>query len=63
VQPFYIDADRTPNPGGWPEGGVTVLTLPNHHLQYSITWFSLAVAAVVVYVLAERRNAAERDQR
>jgi surfeit locus 1 family protein len=56
VQPFYIDADASPNPGGWPQGGVTRLTLPNHHLQYSITWFSLAIAAVVTYVLAERRD-------
>ena len=23
VAPFYIDADATPNPGGWPKGGVT----------------------------------------
>ena len=44
VAPFYIDADATPNPGGWPKGGVTRLALPNNHLQYAITWFSLAVA-------------------
>ena len=25
VAPFYIDADATPNPGGWPKGGVTRL--------------------------------------
>jgi surfeit locus 1 family protein len=57
VAPFYIDADATPNPGGWPKGGVTRLTLPNNHLQYAITWFSLAVAVSVIYVLFHRRNA------
>lgn len=57
VAPFYIDADATPNPGGWPKGGVTRLALPNNHLQYAITWFSLAVALVVIYVLYHRRNA------
>jgi len=57
VAPFYIDADATPNPGGWPKGGVTRLRLPNDHLQYAITWFSLAVALIVVYVLFHRRNA------
>jgi surfeit locus 1 family protein len=57
VAPFYIDADATPNPGGWPKGGVTRLTLPNNHLQYAITWFSLAVALIVIYVLFHRRNA------
>jgi len=57
VAPFYIDADATPNPGGWPKGGVTRLKLPNNHLQYAITWFSLAIALIVIYVLFHRRNA------
>jgi len=57
VAPFYIDADATPNPGGWPKGGETLLSLPNHHLQYAITWFLLAVAAIVVYLLSEIREA------
>ncbi|MBV9815185.1 MAG: SURF1 family protein [Alphaproteobacteria bacterium] len=60
VAPFYIDADATPNPGGWPKGGVTRLSLPNNHLQYAITWFSLAVALIVIYVLFHRRNAESR---
>jgi surfeit locus 1 family protein len=51
VVPFYIDADATPNPGGWPQGGVTPLSLPNDHLQYALTWFSLAAALVVIYVV------------
>jgi len=54
--PFYIDADKTPNPGGWPKGGITRLDLPNDHLQYAITWFSLAVALLVIYVLYHRGN-------
>jgi len=57
VAPFYLDADATPNPGGWPKGGVTRLALPNDHLQYAITWFSLAVALIVIYVVFHRRNA------
>ncbi len=54
VAPFYIAADRTPNPGGWPQGGAGLPELPNHHLQYAITWFSLAAAAAVIYVLSQR---------
>lgn len=54
VAPYTIDADASPNPGGWPKGGVTDLALPNHHLQYAITWFSLAVALLVIYVLSQR---------
>ena len=55
--PYSIDAEAPPNPGGWPTGGVTNLDLPNHHLQYAITWFSLAAALAVIYVLSQRNNA------
>lgn len=55
--PFVIDADATANPGGLPLGGQTIVTVPNNHLQYAITWFSLAGVTVVmflVYVLRRR---------
>lgn len=58
IAPFYIDADATPNPGGWPKGGVTRLALPNDHLQYAITWFGLAIAMAVVYVISQRQRGA-----
>jgi surfeit locus 1 family protein len=57
VAPFYIDADATPNPEGWPKGAVTRLELRNDHLQYAITWFSLAIALIVIYFLYHRRYA------
>jgi surfeit locus 1 family protein len=56
VAPFYIDADATPNPGGWPKGGVTPVNLPNDHLQYAITWFALAAGAIAVYVVWRRQG-------
>ncbi len=40
--PVVIEADATPNPGGWPKGGQTVVTFRNDHLQYAISWFALA---------------------
>ncbi len=48
VLPFFIDADDTPNPGGWPVGGVTRIDLPDNHLQYAVTWYGLAVTLVLV---------------
>lgn len=59
VLPFYLDADASPNPGGWPRGGQTVTDLPNNHLQYVITWFSLAAGLVVIYVRFARRRLEE----
>ena len=43
VAPFFIDADATPNPGGYPQGGLTVVTFHNNHLIYALTWFGLAL--------------------
>lgn len=40
--PFFVDADATPNAGGLPQGGVTIIDLPNNHLQYAATWYGLA---------------------
>jgi len=60
VAPFYIAADASPNPGGWPKAGAALPSLPNDHLQYAITWFSLAVAAIVIYLLSQRRAAQGR---
>lgn len=50
VLPFFLDADDAPNPGGLPVGGVTLVSLPNNHLQYAITWYGLAVALAGVWI-------------
>ncbi len=47
--PFIIDVDATPAPGGWPKGGATVLSLPNRHLEYALTWYGLALTLLGVY--------------
>ncbi len=48
--PYFIDADDTARPGGWPRGGLTVIDFPNSHLVYALTWFSLAL--MLAYVTA-----------
>ena len=40
--PFFIDADASPSPGGFPVGGLTVVKFRNNHLVYALTWFALA---------------------
>ncbi|MGA0600001.1 SURF1 family protein [Caulobacter sp. KR2-114] len=44
--PYFIDADATPNPGGWPRGGLTVIRFRNSHLVYAATWFTLAAMSL-----------------
>lgn len=58
--PYFIDADATPNPGGYPVGGLTIVKFRNSHLVYALTWYSLAVmSAFAVYFLLRRPKAAE----
>lgn len=42
VAPYFVDADATPNPGGYPIGGLTIIKFPDNHLVYALTWFCLA---------------------
>jgi surfeit locus 1 family protein len=49
--PFYLEAEKSDVPGGYPQGGQTRLELPNNHLQYAITWFLLAACLVIVYAV------------
>ena len=58
--PVVVEADATPNPGGWPKGGQTVVTFRNQHLSYAVTWFGLAVMLLGVwlaYHISQRRIA------
>ncbi len=54
--PYFIDADGTPNPDGWPVGGLTVVKFRNTHLGYAITWYALALLTVAGAVLAWRHG-------
>ena len=54
--PFYVEAAAAPNPGGLPIGGQTIVELPSNHLEYAITWYSLAIALAFIYVLWHRQR-------
>jgi surfeit locus 1 family protein len=60
---LYVDADSTPNPGGFPIGGQTRVKLPNDHLQYAITWALLALSLAGVYVVYHLKQERERGNR
>ena len=42
-------------PGGFPVGHQWRVDVRNDHLQYAITWYALALALLVIYVLSQRR--------
>lgn len=47
--PFYVDAS-----------GEKLPDLPNDHLQYAVTWYALAAALLVIYILVVRRRRGEQ---
>ncbi len=62
VAPYFIDADAASSPerdpAKGPVGGLTVLSFPNNHLVYAITWYALAlmiIVGVVIFVREEKR--------
>ena len=56
VAPYFIDADTTPNPGGYPIGGLTVIRFPNNHFVYAITWYGLALMTIIGGVILFRKR-------
>lgn len=60
LRPYFLDAGPAANPGGLPVGGVTLIDLPNSHLQYAVTWFGLAGVLVVIVGLMSARRLHEK---
>lgn len=58
--PYFVDATDSVPDG--PVGGLTVVSFPNNHRVYALTWFALALMvplAAVLIVRRERRLRAE----
>lgn len=47
VAPFYVDL-LAGAPGDLPQGGETVVSFPNNHFGYVLTWYGFAIVAVVM---------------
>jgi cytochrome oxidase assembly protein ShyY1 len=59
VAPFYIDLE-TPDPdNGIPKPGPLTPHLRDEHMQYAITWFSLAAALLIAFAVWARGRHAE----
>ena len=56
MAPYFIDADATPNPGGLPIGGLTIVRFRNSHMVYALTWFALAIMSAAGAYLVYRKR-------
>ncbi len=64
VAPFYVEQEAPAPPGGVPHPASLRPNLPNHHLQYALTWYSLALVLAVVFAvwtMDRRRKAAAKS--
>ncbi|MGK2910042.1 MAG: SURF1 family protein [Sphingobium sp.] len=43
VAPYFIDADASDKGDRSPMGGLTVVSFPDNHLAYALTWYGLAL--------------------
>ncbi|MEC3910713.1 SURF1 family protein [Sphingobium sp. CR2-8] len=57
---YFIDAQAGPSPDILPVGGLTVVSFPNSHLQYAITWFVLAAMVAGAYIVTMRQSGKDR---
>ncbi|MBR0870085.1 SURF1 family protein [Bradyrhizobium tropiciagri] len=60
VAPFYIDLETPVPDSGTPKPGPLKVRLKDDHMQYAITWFSLAAAVTIAFGLwwrGQRRKA------
>jgi cytochrome oxidase assembly protein ShyY1 len=55
VAPFYIDLESPVPPSGIPKPGPLDVHLRDDHMQYAITWFTLAGAVVIAFFVWMRR--------
>ncbi len=53
---YYIVADKMGTPGDFPVGRQWRMDIRNNHLEYAITWFALAAALLVIYLLYHRNR-------
>ena len=53
---WYVEAGDFPNPGGFPVGGQLKVDLPNDHLEYAVTWYSLALVLFVIYLIHSTKH-------
>jgi surfeit locus 1 family protein len=48
VAAYWVVADASPNPGGFPIGGGGIRMPTNNHLQYVMTWYGMALGLLVL---------------
>lgn len=59
---YYVLAGKDPEAGMYPVGHQWRLDIRNNHVEYAITWFSLAIALLIIYVVYHRQQNDSSDE-
>lgn len=60
LAPFFLVAQKSETAGPeWPRPRATPPDLPNRHLEYALTWYSLALVLIVIFGLFARKRMRE----
>jgi surfeit locus 1 family protein len=62
VAPFYVEQESPVPPGGLPQPGKLVVSLPDNHLQYALTWYGLALVLAGVFISWARSSRRQAGQ-
>lgn len=61
VASFFVDAHNRIDTGNWPVSGLTVIHFPDNHLSYALTWFGMALLALLAAGFVLRSEFRRRD--
>ena len=60
VANYFVDQEQAAPPRALPIGGLTMVSFPNNHLPYAVTWFVLAAMVAGGYMLVMRHECKAR---
>lgn len=53
---YYVLSGATDTPGTYPVARQWRIDIRNDHAQYAVTWYLMAIALIVIYILYHRKN-------
>ncbi len=55
VAPYFVDLEGDSRADAYPVPGLTILSFPDNHLVYALTWFTLAAMLLAALVYVDRQ--------
>ena len=61
LEPYVIELTKNEDGQNYPISNITIIDIPNNHLQYAITWYALALTlAILIIFLSNKPDELER---